>query len=963
MQAVRTLQPGDRISRYRIIGPLGAGGMGEVYLAQDQSLERSVALKILPPELIRNEDRTRRFVLEAKSASSLNHPNIVTIYEIGQDEVQSSEGGSSPSSPSPVHFISMELISGETLSTKIHHENTDLRTLVGYLAQAAEGIAKAHAAGIVHRDLKPGNIMVSKDGFAKVLDFGLAKLTEKRDTDPDVTSVSTMTEMTSAGVVLGTAGYMSPEQVVGKPVDARSDIFSFGCILYEAATRQKPFAADTSVETMHKILNERATPVEDLNPKVPHELRRTIRRCLAKSPDQRLQSMKDIALDLREIFDEYDALSASASSGSGRTQTGVAPAHAKPRPRVPVLALAGLVALAGIALSVWGLRNSRKPATSGPSTKMRVSAQTNRGDVSECAISVDGRYLAYATEKTGRFGLHVRQIATGSDVEVLAPMESRLSGLTFSPDGNYLYFLGPKADAPRYQALYQVPSLGGQPQERAYDVDTRVAFSPNGGKICFVRGAPQTSADLLIVRELDSGQEQTLGTLQNAGRDWTAPSWSPDGRRVAVGMVLMAPTLHSVVALFRVADRQRDELAVLPMYVIESLSWLTDGSAIAISGIEAGGGFSNQVSLVAYPGGQVHRITNDVSDYSGLSASSGNEALALVRRTHLHNLWVADATGSGSRAVTSFTNAENSVAEFAVADSGTLLYTSSQDGGFPVFALPVQGGEPRRLTRGEGTAYSLRGFPGGAVFGWLEASGAGHVWRVNADGTGLKQLTQGKGGSERPVDASSDGRFASYQVADGPSGDVMIVPLDGGAPYRLTSGDATGGIRSGGDFSRDGSRVGLFENAEIGGTVRTIVHVVPAAGGDAIARDTVAVQAGSTRWGPDGESYGYVLLSDSFRNVARKPIGRGSPVQVTRFAEGQVFGFSWSPDGRKLALVREVAGVQNVWVTDADGSHPVQVTQFTTEKIDQHLWLPDSRRVAVIAGPRSADAVLVRDFR
>jgi Tol biopolymer transport system component len=937
--------------------------MGEVYLAQDQSLERNVALKILPPELIRNEDRARRFVLEAKSASSLNHPNIVTIYEIGQDEVHSSEGGSPPSSCVPVHFISMELVSGETLSTKIHHENIDLRTLVGYLAQAAEGIAKAHAAGIVHRDLKPGNIMVSKDGFAKVLDFGLAKLTEKRETDPDVTSVSTMAEMTSAGVVLGTAGYMSPEQVVGKSVDARSDIFSFGCILYEAATRQKPFAADTSVETMHKILNERPTPVEDLNPKVPQALRRVIRRCLAKSPDQRLQSMKDIALELREIFDEYDALSASASSGSGRTLTGGAPALANPRPRVPWLVLAGLVALAGIALSVWGIRNSRKPAAGGSATKMRVSAQTNRGDVAECAISVDGRFLAYATEKTGRFGLHVRQVATGSDVEVLAPIESRLSGLTFSPDGNYLYYLGPKADAPRYQALYQVPSLGGQPQERAYDVDTRVSFSPDGRKICFIRGVPQTSADLLIVRELESGQEQTLGTLQEAGRQWTAPSWSPDGRRVAVGLVLVVPTFHSVVALFHVADRKRDELAALPRYAIESLSWLPDGSAIAISGLEAGGGFSNQLSLVTFPGGQVRRLTNDVSEYGGVSASSGNEALALVRRTQLHNLWVADAAGSGARAVTSFTNAENSVAEFAVADTGTLLYASSQDGAFPMFAQQVQGGEPRKLTRGEGSAYSLHGFPGGAVFGWMDASGAGHVWRVNADGTGLKQLTPGKGGSERPVDASSDGRFASYQVADGPSGDVMIVPLNGGVPYRLTSGDATGGTRSGGRFSRDGSRVGLFENAEIGGTVRTIVQVVPAAGGDVIARDTVAVQAASATWAPDGESYGYVMLADPFRNVARKPFGPRSPVQVTRFAEGQVLGFSWSPDGRKLALVRDVAGVQNLWVTDADGSHPVQVTPFTTEKIDQHLWMPDSRRVAVLAGPRSADAVLVRGFR
>ena len=181
----RTLKPEDRISHYRIVGPLGAGGMGEVYRAQDQSLERDVALKILPPELVRSEERVRRFVLEAKSASSLNHPHIVTIYEIGQDRVRSGEGASEPDS-STLHFISMELVSGKTLGTKIHQEKTDLKTLLGWLAQAAEGLAKAHAAGIVHRDLKPGNIMITEDGYAKVLDFGLAKLTERQATGPDL---------------------------------------------------------------------------------------------------------------------------------------------------------------------------------------------------------------------------------------------------------------------------------------------------------------------------------------------------------------------------------------------------------------------------------------------------------------------------------------------------------------------------------------------------------------------------------------------------------------------------------------------------------------------------------------------------------------------------------------------------------------------------------------------------------
>jgi len=187
MTTARTLQPEDQLAHYRVVGPLGSGGMGEVYLAQDQTLERNVALKVLPQELTRSEERVRRFVQEAKSASSLNHPNIITIYEIGEDEVKSATGDPAGGS---VQYISMELVSGKTLGAKIHEEKTDLRTLLGYLAQAAEGIAKAHAAGIVHRDLKPGNIMVSDDGFAKVLDFGLAKLTEKRSGEASATALT-----------------------------------------------------------------------------------------------------------------------------------------------------------------------------------------------------------------------------------------------------------------------------------------------------------------------------------------------------------------------------------------------------------------------------------------------------------------------------------------------------------------------------------------------------------------------------------------------------------------------------------------------------------------------------------------------------------------------------------------------------------------------------------------------------
>src|SRR5688500_1258428 len=316
------IEPGTVVSHYQIVGRLGAGGMGEVYRALDTTLGRTVALKVLPPHLVRNEERTRRFVQEARSASSLNHPNIVTIYEIGQAPLTAVAGMETPGAD-PIHFIAMELVEGVTLKQKIHDEAASLRTLLSQIAQAAEGLAKAHAAGIVHRDLKPENIMVSADGFAKVLDFGLAKLTLPPDASDANTRTMPMPGDTGEGVILGTVAYMSPEQVQGKAADHRSDIFALGTILYEAATRRRPFAANSDVEVMHKILHDKPEPVAEINPGVPAELRRTIRRCMAKEPERRFQSMKDVAIELAEIVEEFEQLSVASTSSTSQSGSGI----------------------------------------------------------------------------------------------------------------------------------------------------------------------------------------------------------------------------------------------------------------------------------------------------------------------------------------------------------------------------------------------------------------------------------------------------------------------------------------------------------------------------------------------------------------------------------------------------------------------------------------------------------------
>src|SRR5215510_8306408 len=283
-----TIPPQTQLGRYQIRSLLGAGGMGEVYLAQDTSLNRKVALKVLPTDLASNQDRMRRFKQEATAAASLNHPNIAHIYEIGE--------------ANGINFIAMEYVDGPTLRHKIHNEDEDLSKLLRILQHVAEGLAKAHDAGIIHRDLKPDNVMITSDGHAKILDFGLAKLIEA-PASSDSEGPTILQQHSTPGLILGTLGYMSPEQAQGrsKEIDHRSDIFSFGCILFEAVTGQRPFADESVIKSLHRVVYEDAPPIRDFNPSAPPDLQQIVRLCLAKDRVERYQTIEDVANALKKV--------------------------------------------------------------------------------------------------------------------------------------------------------------------------------------------------------------------------------------------------------------------------------------------------------------------------------------------------------------------------------------------------------------------------------------------------------------------------------------------------------------------------------------------------------------------------------------------------------------------------------------------------------------------------------------
>ncbi len=936
-----TLKPEDRISHYRVVGPLGAGGMGEVYRAHDESLERDVALKILPPALVRSEERLRRFVLEAKSASSLNHPNIVTIYEIGQADVGSA----------PLHFISMELVTGETLATKIHGEKTGLKTMLGWLAQAAEGLAKAHGAGIVHRDLKPGNIMVSHDGYAKVLDFGLAKLTERPVADTDRSAAPTMTEEhTSDGVVLGTVGYMSPEQVQGKSVDHRSDIFSFGCILYEAATRKQPFVAASSVETMHKILHDTPAPVEELNAQAPAELRRLIRRCLAKDPNRRLDSMKALAIELHEIADEYDTLSASASSGSGKAP--IAP----PKRRIAIIPLVAIVAVVATVSALIGIWLVRRPESKKERTaleSMQMTTVTNRGDVVDATLSPDGKYLAYFSGPPDHASLRVRQLATEADVEIVPPQKTLPSGLRYSRDGSYLFYLS-------QGTLYEISSLGGTPRRRVVHLDSPVSFSPDEKSISFLRVVPEKKQFALIVSDLEKSQERILATFESPQVLMGATAWSPDGARIAVaefsGWSVSGGPRQRVVT-FRVDDGRRESVGPDSWQFIFGLAWLPDGGGLVLSAPASFSmGASAQIWLLPFPGGGARKVTNDTNSYQRPSVSSDGTTLAVVRPSTRANIWTVEAAVGGRvRQLTFGSTEESAVDGEAPASDGSIVFVT---GSHSLRKIGLDDSRESSVLPGGnyGSSFDVLA-DGGVVFSRFDEQGVGHVWRVDRDGANARQLASIPGG-EYVLAVSPDGRAVLVRPRDHLD-EVWAVVVEGGEPVRIASSTVPYARPI---YSPDGKRI-LYSVQSAGVHDRQVWKLISDTGGDAMATLSFPSQAQDLEWDPDGQSITFVDQVDGVENIFRQSLGGGRPVQLTHFAGGTIQDHEWSPDGRRLALIRR-AEHQNLWLTGPDGSHPIQLTQFQTGSVFSVDWVPsDGRRLCFLYGQESSDVVLIKNFR
>jgi serine/threonine protein kinase len=885
------LSAGAKLGPYEVQSLLGSGGMGEVYRARDTRLDRTVAIKVLPQYRSSDPQRRQRFEREARAISALNHPNICHLYDVGSQD--------------GTDYLVMEYLEGETLAARLTKGRLPLDLTLRYATEVADALDAAHRRGIVHRDLKPGNIFLTKHGESKVLDFGLAKLEEADAAADTRTAGATSPEvLTTPGIAMGTVAYMSPEQARGEELDARTDIFSLGAVLYEMATGKMAFPGKTSAVVFKAILDQMPPPPSELAQSLPAKLDQVIEKALEKDRNLRYQSAADMRADLARLT--RDAESGKTSVAQTRS--------VKPQKNAWIVAVAALLLIA-IGFVFWKKFARRGIAGEGfhnPAI-MRLSSS---GDVQWARISKDGRYFAYVSEKNGRFSLWVRQTTVANAVEIIAPQPYPISDLTFTPDGTYLEYN--MFEDVRTGRIFQIPVLGGPPRLLANNAFLGLTFSPDGRRIAFGRIGPAGTEAHLIVANADGRDEHVVLTHQISFASgegvFQQLRWSPDGSNIVADVVTADPDGRKThLWLIDPGTGTEKRMPGPGWRTISDFSWLPDGSGLVVIAQERSG-VPRQVWFVTYPQGIASRVSNDLYDYLSASLSGDGHTMVAVQQDTQVGLWVGSSTAPNNlKQIT--TGRKDGMNGLAWTPQNRIVYSANHLDNWDLFIVDADGKHEQQLTFDK----QFHGNPtvcdeGRSVVYESDVGGTSHLWRLDLQSGGSTQLTNALGES-LPACAGKGQEVFYLGQLEGKATHAFKVPIAGGAPTQIsTQHVATGPVPSPdqhhikfSDFEKDGTVVIKIVSMQTG--VDEWIFKIP---------PTLDPNGGLSTWGTDSSSLVFSDLRNGTPNLWQAPLFRDAPPkQLTHFESGMIFNQRFSPDGRLLAISKGSISSDAVLFTDA----------------------------------------------